>query len=124
MKIAVLISRVLLGLIFVVFGLNIFFNFIHMPPPASPSAGAFVGAMYGSGYLYAVKLFEIVGGLLLLTGFRAPLGLVLVGPVVVNILFYDLFLDRAGLPLGLLIAVLSLVVLAGYRQRFSALVAA
>jgi len=123
MKIAALISRLLLGLIFVVFGLNAFLHFIPMPPP-SGQAGAFMGALFGSGYLYAVKVFEITGGLLLLSGRFIPLGLTLLGPVIVNILFYDLFLDRSGLPLGVVVAVLSLVVLFQHRSAFAGLVKA
>jgi putative oxidoreductase len=123
MKIAALIARLLLGLVFVVFGLNAFLNFIPMPSPQG-QAGAFMGALFVSGYLYAVKVFEITGGLLLLSGRYVPLGLTLVGPVIVNILFYDIFLDHSGLPLGIVIAALSLVVLFQHRSAFAGLVKA
>jgi putative oxidoreductase len=121
MKIATIIARVLLGLVFVVFGLNAFFNFIPMPPPPKDQAGAFLGALFSSGYLYAIKCFEIGGGSLLLIGRKVPLGLTLVGPVVVNILFYDIFLDRTGLPLGIVVAALSLFLLWAYRSAFAGL---
>jgi putative oxidoreductase len=121
MKIATIIARVLLGLIFLVFGLNVFFNFIPMPPPPKNEAGAFLGALFSSGYLYAIKCFEIGGGLLLLIGRKVPLGLTLVGPVLVNILFYDIFLDHTGLPLGIVMAVLSLFLLWAYRRAFAGL---
>ena len=117
MKVAAYISRILLGLIFVVFGLNAFLHFIALPPPQG-SAGAFLGALFSSGYLYVVKVFEIVGGLLLLSGRFVPLGLTLVGPVVLNILFFDLFLDRSGLWMGVFISVLSLILLCHYRKAF------
>ena len=68
MKIATIIARTLLGLIFVVFGLNAFFNFIPLPPPKGELAGEFMKALFVSHYLYAVKCFEISGGLLLLSG--------------------------------------------------------
>jgi len=121
MKIALLIARVLLGLIFVVFGLNGFLSFIHMPPPEG-QAGAFVGAMYVSGYLKAVLALELIGGLLLLIGRFVPLGLTLLGPVVVNILLFHAFLAPAGLPLALVTAALTLVVLYGQRASFAPLV--
>ncbi len=121
MKIASIIARTLLGLIFVVFGLNAFFHFIPMPTPTG-QAGAFMGAMYMSGYLYAVKAFEITGGLLLLSGRFVPLGLTLVSPVIVNIIFFHFFLDPSGLPMGLLLAVLALVVLTHHRKAFAGLV--
>ena len=122
MKIATIIARVLLGLVFLVFGLNAFFNFMPMPPPPKGPAGDFVGAMFSSGYLYAVKCFEISGGLLLLIGWKVPLGLTLLGPVLVNILFFDIFLDHSGLGLGVVLAVLALFLLWSYRTAFAGLV--
>ena len=66
MKLAANIVAVLLGAIFIVFGLNFFFPFITIPPlPEGSPAAAFIGAMYSTGYLKLVKVLEIVGGLLL-----------------------------------------------------------
>ncbi len=121
MKIATIIARVLLGLIFVVFGLNAFLNFIKMPPPPAGPAGAFMGAFFASGWLYAVKCFEIAGGLLLLLGWKVPLGLTLLGPVIVNILFYDIFLDHSALPMGIVVAALALFLLWAKRSAFAGL---
>jgi uncharacterized membrane protein YphA (DoxX/SURF4 family) len=121
MKIVTIIARTLLGLIFVVFGLNAFLNFIPLPPPRGELAGEFMRALFASHYLYAVKCFEISGGLLLLSGRFTALGLTLVGPVIVNILFFDIFLDAAGLPLGVLLAVLALFLLARHRHSFAGL---
>ena len=121
MKIATIIARTLLGLIFVVFGLNAFFNFIPLPPPKGELAGEFMKALFVSHYLYAVKCFEISGGLLLLSGRFTALGLTLVGPVIVNILFFDTFLDGSGLPLGIVLAVLALFLLGRHRQSFAGL---
>jgi putative oxidoreductase len=122
MKIATIIARTLLGLIFVVFGLNAFFHFIPMPPPKSELAGDFMKALFLSHYLYAVKGFEIIGGLILLSGRYTALGLTLVGPVVVNILFFHVFLDPSGLPMGIVLSVLSLFLLWRNRSAFSGLV--
>src|SRR5213076_1498595 len=97
MKIITIIARSLLGLIFVVFGLNAFLHFIPMPPPEG-QAGAFSGAMFQSGYFYVVAVLQILGGLLLLSGLFAPLGLTLLGPVIVNILLFHIFLAPGGLP--------------------------
>jgi len=121
MKIANIIARTLLGLIFVVFGLNAFFNFIPLPPPKGELAGEFMKALFVSHYLYAVKCFEISGGLLLLSGRFTALGLTLVGPVIVNILFFDAFLDASGLPLGVVLAVLALFLLGVHRHSFAGL---
>jgi putative oxidoreductase len=121
MKIATIIARVLLGLVFLVFGLNVFLKFMPMPPLPKNEAGAFLGALFSSGYLYAIKCFEISGGFLLLIGRKVPLGLTLLGPVIVNILFYDIFLDHTGLPMGVVIAALALFLLWVYRRAFAGL---
>jgi uncharacterized membrane protein YphA (DoxX/SURF4 family) len=122
MKIATIIARTLLGLIFVVFGLNAFFNFIPMPPPKGELAQDFMKALFVSHYLYAVKCFEISGGLILLSGRFTPLGLTLVGPVIVNILFFHTFLDPSGLPLAGILCVLALFLLWRNKSAFASLV--
>src|SRR5947207_14911594 len=96
MKYAIIIVRVLLGLMFAVFGSNAFLHFIPMPQ-IEGEAGAFMGALINSGYVYAIAALQMVGGLLLLTGRLAPLGLTLLGPVIINIVLYHIFLDRSGL---------------------------
>ena len=78
-------------------------------------------ALFVSHYLYAVKCFEISGGLLLLTGRFTPLGLTLVGPVIINILFFHFFLDPSGLPLAIILAVLALFLLWQKRSAFAGL---
>jgi uncharacterized membrane protein YphA (DoxX/SURF4 family) len=86
MKIAVLIARVLLGLIFLVFGLNFFFNFIKMAqPPMSPTATAFSGGLFGSGYFFQyMKVIEIVSALFLLINRYTALFLIIIFPVSVS----------------------------------------
>jgi uncharacterized membrane protein YphA (DoxX/SURF4 family) len=92
MKIAATVARILLGLVFLVFGLNGFLNFLPVPPMPE-KAGAFLGAMVGTGYLLTVvKVVEVVCGALLLSGYFVPLALVLLSPVVVNIFLFHAFL--------------------------------
>jgi putative oxidoreductase len=118
MKYAIIIARVLLGLMFVVFGSNAFLHFIPMPQMEGP-AGAFMGALFSSGYIYAIGALQVVGGLLLLIGARfVALGLTLLGPVIVNIVLYHIFLDRAGLPVAFVVLLLSLFLLWVYRFKF------
>lgn len=121
MKIAATISRILLGLIFLVFGFNVYLRFIHMPPPTG-NAAVFTRALFDSGYMHVVADFQIVGGILLLIGRFVPLGLTLVGPVIVNIMLFHIFMAPSGLPLAILVSILSLIVLAYYRQNFAGLV--
>ena len=121
MKYAILIARFLLGLVFVVFGSNAFLHFMPMPPLAG-SAAAFLGALAGSGYLYVIAGLQVLGGLLLLLGARfVALGLTLLGPVIVNIVLYHVFLDPKGLPVALAVALLALFLLWIYRYKFPAL---
>jgi uncharacterized membrane protein YphA (DoxX/SURF4 family) len=122
MKIMATIARMLLGLIFVVFGLNAFFQFLHMPPPPAGPAGDFTKALFVSHYFYVVAVLQIVGGLLCLVGSFVPLGLTLLGPVIVNILLFHIFLLPAGLGLAIVVAVLALIVLWQHRGAFAGLV--
>jgi len=117
MKITIIIARSLLGLIFAVFGSNAFLHFIPMPPLSGPG-GAFIGAMYETGYLYVVASCQVVGGLILLSGRFTPLGLTLLGPVLVNILCFHIFMNHAGLPLALVVAALALFLLWQNRSAF------
>jgi hypothetical protein len=117
MKIAALIAQILLGIVFVVFGLNAFLHFIPMPPPQGHAA-AFIGAMFSSGYFQVIAVLQIIGGLLLLSTRFASLGLLVVGPIVVNILLYHVFLEPAGLGLAVVVTFLSLVSLAYHRQGY------
>ncbi|MDQ3118483.1 MAG: hypothetical protein M3Q89_02765 [Verrucomicrobiota bacterium] len=74
MKIAALVARVRLGILFVVFGSNAFLHFIPMPPMSGPS-GEFIGSMNATGYLKAIAALQVIGGALLLIGKYVPLGL-------------------------------------------------
>jgi uncharacterized membrane protein YphA (DoxX/SURF4 family) len=121
MKAATIIARVLLGLIFVVFGSNFFLHFIKTPPMEGRPA-AFFGAMVGTGYLQAIGAFQVAGGALLLLGRYVPLGLTLLGPVIVNIVLFHICLDRSGLPLALVVSALALFLLWRYRASFTGLV--
>ena len=106
-------ARLLLGLIFVVFGLNGFITFIPVP-----ELHPFMQMMVDSGFIYVVKALEVVGGLLLLINFRVPLALLLLGPVVVNILLYHAFFDPRNWPISVLNLVLFVIILAAHRQSF------
>ncbi len=115
---AVLIARILLGLIFVVFGINYFVPFLPQPEP-SEKAGAFLGALVGSGYLFPfMKVVDIVCGLLLMTGFLVPLALTLLAPIIVNILLFHAFLDPAGIAVGIVLVVLEVFLAWAYRDSF------
>ena len=123
MKIAITLVRVLLGLAFVVFGANIFLHFLPMKPPTPPPPLAmdFSKALMDSHYMLVVGALQFMGGLLLLIGRYVPLGLTLLGPVIVNILLFHIFLEPKGLPIAILVSVLSLIVLWYHRSAFAPL---
>jgi uncharacterized membrane protein YphA (DoxX/SURF4 family) len=90
MKIAILIGRVLLGVGFIIFGLNILHPFMTSPPPPEGSLAAqFVTVMVPSHWIGLVGVLQLLGGLLVAIGRTAPLGLVLLGPILVNILAFS-----------------------------------
>src|SRR6267143_5325402 len=119
MKIILLIARLLLGLTFLVFGLNGFLNFLSMGPMPSGLAGQFIGALVLSHYFWVVAALQIAGGVLLLVNRFVPLGLVLLGPVIVNIICYHVFLNAMGWPLALVVTILWFIVFYSRRQYFS-----
>lgn len=121
MKVVALIARLLLGLIFFVFGLNGFLHFIPMGQMPTGLAGQYIGALMQSHYIYFVAALQVVGGLLLLVGRYVPLGLTLLGPVIVNILLYHILMDPKGLPMACIVAILWGIVAFRHRQYFSGL---
>ena len=121
MKIAALIARILLGLIFLVFGLNGFLQFIPVGTLPPGLAGQFFSVLLQSHYVYFVSFFQLAGGVLLLANRYVPLGLTLLGPVIANILAYHLFLDHQGLPLALVVLILWCVLAFRNRRHFAGL---
>jgi putative oxidoreductase len=115
MKIASTIARYLLGLIFLVFGLNGFLHFIPMPPPKGLAA-QFGGAIFVSHYWVVIFGLQVIGGVLLLVNRFVPLALVLLGPVIVNIFFFHALMAPEGLPLAIVVVVLWLILAVRYKQ--------
>lgn len=112
-------ARILLGLIFFVFGLNGFFHFLPQPPMSGPPA-EFAGALFATGYMIPLlKGTEVIAGVLLLSGRLVPLALTVLAPVVVNIVAFHLFLAPSGLVLPLVIVALGVFLAWSYRSAFS-----
>jgi putative oxidoreductase len=111
-------ARSLLGIIFVVFGLNFFLHFIPMPP-SQGEAAAFMGAMHKSGYLMEmVHAVEVICGAALLINFFTPLALTVLAPIIVNIIAFHLRFAPEGLPLPAVILALELYLAWAYRHAF------
>ena len=115
------VARVLLGLVFFVFGLNGFLDFIPPPPdmdPANPGV-VFGVAMKATGYLFwLVKGTEMVAGALFLLNRFVPLALALIAPVIVNIFLFHAFLAPSGTGLAVVLLVLEVFLAWSYRAAF------
>jgi putative oxidoreductase len=123
MKIASLIARYLLGLMFTVFGLNGFFHFIPQPPPANPLALQFFGAVAMSHFADFFFAVQVIAGLLLLSGFFVPLALTLLAAELYNILAFHLTLSP-GIGPAIFAAILWVLVFLQYRESFRGILAA
>jgi len=114
------VARVLMGLAFLVFGLNGFLNFI--PPPKTPmpeGAGAFAGALMKTGYMFPIIMgTQLLVGVLLLLNRFVPLALVLIMPILVNIIAFHLFLQPAGIGPGAFLLALDLYLAWVYRRAY------
>ena len=118
--------RILMGLAFVVFGLNGFLHFIPEPKAGIPErAMEFSGALMKTGYMFPMIMGTqlLVGGLLLLNRF-VPLALALLAPVVVNIVAFHLFLAPSGLVIAFVVLILELYLAWAYRKAFCPMLAA
>lgn len=117
----VLVARILLGIVFVFFGLNIILQFMKMPPPPG-DAGQYMTILAVHGIMRVVGLLQIIAGILLLVGRYVPLALVILAPVIANILMFHLFLlGGTGIGPGILVTVLVLFLLWAYRLSFRGL---
>lgn len=114
MKIAALIARLLLGIMFFFFGLNGFLNFLKAPLPPG-LAGQYMGALFTSHYLYLVAAGQLIGGLLLLINRAVPFGLVLLAAELANIWAFHLTMMPTGFAPGVIATILWLVV--AYRYK-------
>ncbi len=122
-----MVGRIILGLIFFVFGLNGFFHFIPDSGQMPAKAVAFFTGLAGSGYFIPfLKLTEIVCGFLLLAGRYVPLALTVLAPVVLNILLFHLVLapDPMGLAMAIFILVVEVFLAWAYRDSFRGVLAA
>ena len=121
MKVAVLITRTLLGIIYLVFGLNFFLHFIPLPAMPGPG-GDFEGALFKAGYLFPFfKVIEIVAGVFLLINRYAAFFALVIFPITLNIFLFHAFLGPSGLVLGLPMLLINLFLGYAYRVYYSSI---
>lgn len=118
-----MIARILLGLLFFVFGLNGFFNFIPTPTEGIPEKlMTFTNGLMATGYFFPLlKGTEVICGALLLIGAFVPLALVVLAPIILNIFLVHAFLEPKGLPIALVMGALE-IYLAFFAKPYSDIV--
>ena len=121
MKIVALIARILLGLIFVFFGTNIFLQFLPVPPMPPGPMKDFSGAMFVTHYIHVVGFFQVLTGVLLLVNRFVPLALTLLAPVIFNIILTHVLMSPSGIPMALIVTVLWFIVFWRVRSSFQGL---
>lgn len=120
MKIAVIIARVLLGLVFLVSGLNYLHPFMPMKMPPG-DAGTFSTILFMHGWITFHGVLYLIAGILLIVGRYVPVGLVILGPFLVNILVFHITLSPGGIGLGLVCMALEIFLIWAYWPAFRAI---
>ncbi len=93
-----------------------------MPPLPQGVAGEYLHSFFASGYVYVISGFQVIGGLLLLIGKFVPLGLTILGAIIVNIWIFHILMAPEGLPPGIVVAILELFLVWRYRDAFKGIV--
>lgn len=118
MKIAMIIVRTLMGLLFL-FGSVVYFLNLFPVPELTGNMKTFNEGLAASGYFMTLlKATELVCGLMLITGRFVPLALVVLSPIIINILMVHIFLDRTGLPVAVFLVLANLFLAYCYRDAF------
>jgi putative oxidoreductase len=124
MKITSIVARYLLGLIFTVFGLNGFLNFIHQPPPTNPLAMQFFMSVSQSHFAAFFFAMQLIAGLLLLSGYFVPLALTILAAELFNILAFHLTMSPETIAPAVVAAILWILVFLQYRESFKGIFSA
>lgn len=121
MKIAMIIVRTLMGLLFI-FGSVVYFLNLFEPPPMEGAIKTFNEGLAASGYFFnLLKATELICGILLVIGRFVPLALVILAPIIINILMVHTFLDRSGLPVAIFLVLAASFLAYYYRRAFAPL---
>lgn len=123
MKYAVLIARILMGLIFLVFGINHIVPFMPMPA-MSGDAGTFSTILFTHGFFRVIGLVQVISGILLLVGRFVPLGITLLGPIIVNILLFTVLIQHGNPGLAIVLVALEAFLIFAYRYAFAGIFSA
>ena len=121
-SVSVIAARIVLGLIYFVFGLNFFLHFLPTPPSSGGLADAFLGGLFQSGYFFPMlKVTELICGLMLVSGRFVPLATVILAPIIINIFMFHTFVDRSGFPVAVFLVLANIFIAYYYRDAYSGL---
>jgi uncharacterized membrane protein YphA (DoxX/SURF4 family) len=126
MKIAMIIVRTLMGLLFIFASVVVLFNLMG-PPPECPIeiARKFNEGMFAPPYFVKVlKITELLCGIAFVAGRYVPLATIVIAPVIINIFLYHAFVDTSGLPVAVFLVVANIFVAYYYRKSYAGLLAA
>jgi uncharacterized membrane protein YphA (DoxX/SURF4 family) len=122
MKIAVIIVRTLIGLMFLFASITVLFHLIEAPPPPSEAVRAFNDGIAATGYFMIVlKMTELLCSLAFISGRFVPLATVVVAPIIVNIFLFHTFMDHSGLPIAIFLVAANLFLAYAYRKSYAPL---
>jgi hypothetical protein len=110
----------ILSLPYIVFGLNYFFNFIPMPPMTG-EAGTYVGILYSTKYLLVVKTLEVVLGIMIAANFQRALALLLIAPISINILLFELCIAQQP-GIAVILVLLNAILIFRYKDKYMSIV--
>jgi putative oxidoreductase len=118
MKVVTVIARIVLGLIFVVFGSNAFLHFIPMGPPPHGLAGEYLHVFIASGHVYVIGALQTIIGILLLIGRFVPLSLTILAAIIFNIWLFHILVASANFEPAIVVTILELFLVWRYRDAF------
>lgn len=114
------VAGALLGLLFVMSGVVVLFNLVgeQEAPPEGSYAAHFMAAFVPSGYLTFIKVLEVVGGVLTAIPRTRGLGLLVLGPILVNIVAFHVFVTAGqGLTEPMLLGIYALALVCLWAER-------
>ena len=124
MKIAIIIVRVLMGLLFLFASISVLFNLIPQPE-LTGKVKVFMEGVNATGYLMTlIKITELLCGIAFVSGYFVPLATVVIAPVIVNIFFFHTFVDTSGLPVAVFLVLANIFIAYAYRDKFKPLLEA
>jgi putative oxidoreductase len=121
MKIALIIVRSLMGLLFLFSSITFLFNLITPPEPTGAMKIFSIGLQASVYLMPTVKIIELICGIAFLSGRFVPLGAVLITPIIVNILFVHVFLFPEGLPIAIFLVLANSFVAYNHRESYKPL---